>query len=207
MDPKEIVRTGYDRVADAYTHRYAERSSDVYRDWLIEVVRYVPRGSRVLDLGCGNGVPVAQSLAADFSVVGVDISSAQVARARLAVPTAEFYCADMTRLGLPENSFGAIIALYSIIHVPLVEQRDLFRSISAWLKPAGCLLAVVGQTAWTGIEEHWLGVDQAKMYWSHADAETYERWLVELDFELLRRQHVLEGHAGHTMLFAKKKVP
>ena len=50
----------------------------------------------MLDLGCGNGVPVARELSARFAVTGVDLSPVQVERARALVPGARFVCADMT---------------------------------------------------------------------------------------------------------------
>jgi SAM-dependent methyltransferase len=203
MNPKDIVRTGYDRAADAYAEQYGPLSSVRYRDWLEDIARRVPKGGRVLDLGCGNGVPVAQRLATDYRLVGLDISPVQIAKARRAVPTAEFVCGDMSAIEFPARSLAAIVALYSIIHVPLAEQPNLFHRIAQWLEPGGHLLATVGHAEWTGVEERWLGVDGATMYWSHADADAYQGWLADLGFDVLTRQVVQEGASGHTLLLAR----
>jgi ubiquinone/menaquinone biosynthesis C-methylase UbiE len=203
MNPKELVRTGYDRVAEAYTQRYELLSGARYRDWLAEITPTLPKGSRILDLGCGTGIPVAQQLAQDFQVAGVDISPVQIARAQREVPQAEFRCTDMTTVSFPAQSFQAVIALYSIIHVPLEEQPRLFSNIARWLVPGGFLLAVVGHTVWTGVEENWLDVRGATMYWSHTDAQTYKRWLTGLGFVILRERFIPEGAGGHTMFLAQ----
>src|SRR5205823_11044391 len=63
------------------------------------------------------------------------------------------------------------------------------------------LLATVGSAAWTGIEDDWHG---APMYWSHADRDTYLRWLEELGFRILWTRFIPEGSGGHTLLFATR---
>ena len=62
----------------------------------------LPAAARVLDAGCGCGVPVARDLvAAGHHVTGVDVSAVQIDRARRLVPAAEFVRADLTTLDLP----------------------------------------------------------------------------------------------------------
>ena len=39
-----------------------------------ELVARLPKGARVLELGCGAGVPDTQRLAARFQLTGVDVS-------------------------------------------------------------------------------------------------------------------------------------
>lgn len=154
----------------------------------------------MLDLGCGCGVPATAILAGQHAVTGVDVSPVQIARARRLVPAAEFQCADMSSIDFPPHSFAAVVAFFSIIHVPLEEQPAIFRSIFRWLRPDGYLLATVGSGAWTGIEDDWHG---APMYWSHADRATYLVWLEETGFEVLWTRFVPEKIGGHTLVLAK----
>jgi ubiquinone/menaquinone biosynthesis C-methylase UbiE len=51
-------------------------------------------------------------------MTGVDISAAQLALARQHVPNATLIQADMMALAFPPASFDAIVALYSLIHLP-----------------------------------------------------------------------------------------
>jgi SAM-dependent methyltransferase len=164
-DPKTIVRRGYDMVSRAY--RGDDASEGAYAEWLDLLEARVPPPAKILDLGCGCGVPVARRLSPRYEVTGVDLSPVQIERARALVPTATFVCADMSTLDFPSASFAAVVCLYAIIHLPLAEQPSLLRSITRWLRPGGALIATVGHGAWTGTEKDWLGVPGADMWWRH----------------------------------------
>jgi hypothetical protein len=109
----------------------------------------------------------------------------------------------MTTVRFPAGAFRAVVTFYAVIHVPLRKQRPLIRRIHQWLAPGGFLVAILGKTAWTGTETSWLGVD-AEMYWSHAAAPTYEKWLRAAGFTILRREFVPEGTSGHELFIAQK---
>jgi len=202
MDPKEIVRSGYDKLAHVYGAEDFERRRIRYSDWLARLTQRLPRAAEILDLGCGHGQPAAEILSRSFRVTGVDLSAEQVSLARRAVPSSEFVCADMTEVEFRPSRFDAVVALYSVIHVPLGEQPQLLDRLAGWLKPGGYLLVTVGHDAWTGSESDWLGVQGATMYWSHADGSTYRRWLDERGFRLLWEEYVPEGKGGHDILLA-----
>lgn len=209
--PKALVRRGWNLASTIY--RPPEAQSDIfghsYRDheeWLRPFFRAVPRGAEVLDLGCGCGVPDAQLLAERFRVTGIDISDVQVDRARRLVPNARFVRADMTEVRFRPETFGGVLCLYSLVHVPVEEHRPLLDRIHRWLRPGGTLLLITGVTGFTGVEENWLGTN-ARMYWSHADGATYEKWLLELGFEVLRRAKVGAPGAEHALFLARKRLP
>jgi cyclopropane fatty-acyl-phospholipid synthase-like methyltransferase len=169
-DPKRLVASAYDRVADSYLARYG--ASTVRDHWLSELLKRLPSkgGARVLDLGCGAGIPVTRALVtAGHTVVGVDGSAAQISRARDNVPVVEFIHIDMTAVDFPTHSFDAVTAFYSITHVPRLEHDNLLRRVNAWLKPGGLLVASFGADALTDWRGDWLGT---KMFFSHYDAET-----------------------------------
>ncbi|MFZ0700163.1 MAG: methyltransferase domain-containing protein [Thermoplasmata archaeon] len=205
---KRLVRDGWDQVsyryrsdqaaADAFHHTAAE-----YEPWLSPILEHLRPGAEVLDLGCGCGVPISRRFAPAYRVTGVDISDSQIERARALVPSARFIRADMAKVVFAENTFAAVIALYSVIHLPLVEQRPLFERIYSWLVPGGFFLATLGAEAYTGVEAGWLG-SEAAMYWSHADTTTYAHWLGELGFEPIERAFVPEGDGGHTRFLVRK---
>ena len=68
-DPKEIVTFGYNKVSYAYREANYDITNSPYKDWLAPLTSKLNKGDRVLDLGCGCGVPVACILAEQlFSV-------------------------------------------------------------------------------------------------------------------------------------------
>jgi SAM-dependent methyltransferase len=169
-DPKRLVASGYDGITGSYLARYGV--SSVRDVWLSELLQRLPgQGcARVLDLGCGAGIPVARTLAAaGHTVVGVDGSIGQIRLARDNVPSAEFIHADMTAVDFPAGSFDAVTAFYSITHVPRLEHDRLLRRVAAWLKPDGLLIASLGADALMDWRGEWLGTE---MFFSHYDSET-----------------------------------
>ena len=142
--------------------------------WLDRFNARLPDDATVLELGCGSGGPSTAYLAERYHLVGVDVSSGQIERARQEVPRATFLLADMRSVAFDAKSFDGIVALYSIIHVPRDEHHALFARMVTWLKPGGWLLACLGAAEdadWTG---RWLGVP---MFFSSFDADTNLRLL------------------------------
>ena len=154
------------------------------RDRLVAVFAGMVRpGGRVLDLGCGAGVPSTRLLAESFSVVGVDISAEQLDRASRNVPGAELIRADLREVDFPAASFDGVCALYSIAHVPREDHARLFASVRRWLRPGGAFLASLGSgdlPAWMG---DWLGVP---MFFSSHSATENQRLLDEAGLEAVR---------------------
>jgi cyclopropane fatty-acyl-phospholipid synthase-like methyltransferase len=175
-----VVAHGYDVVFGTYLERYGQ---SVVRDrWLRVLSARLPEAARVLDLGCGAGVPVAHRLSKrGFDVVGVDGSIEQVKLARQNVPQAEFIHADMTAITFPQQSFDAVAAFYSITHVPREEHATLLRRIADWLKPNGLFLASLGSGECADWFGEWLGTE---MFFSHYDASTYERLVRAAGFNI-----------------------
>src|SRR5918995_2177942 len=91
---RRIVRDGYDSISDRYTSWATGELSPGRAHALRLVYEMVPHGARVLELGCGAGVPMTKALASRYSVHGVDISERQVDQARHNVPMATFERVD-----------------------------------------------------------------------------------------------------------------
>jgi trans-aconitate methyltransferase len=135
-------------------------------------------------------------------VTGVDVSEVQIARARALVPEADFVVADMATWDAAPKAFDAIVSLYALIHVPVDDQRTLIPRLADWLAPGGYLLAIVGHSEWTGVEDY-MG---ASMFWDHADEATYVAWLEHAGFTVHWHRFVPEGDTGHTLVLAQTPV-
>jgi 2-polyprenyl-3-methyl-5-hydroxy-6-metoxy-1,4-benzoquinol methylase len=187
-DPKLLVARGYDAIAERYFQQYGR--SQVRDRWLEELVALLPRRARVLDLGCGAGIPVARELATrGFGVTGVDSSARQIELARSSVPGAGFIHADMTNVEFATKSFDAVVAFYAITHVPREEHAILLRRIASWLEPGGIFLASLGAASLPGSTEAWLGTH---MFFSHYDAQANERLVRDAGFSIERAEVIDE---------------
>lgn len=106
---------------------------------------HVPRGARVLDIGCGNGLFLAQ-LAQNRAIgpsVGVDpgagaVAAARRMAARLGAPLDFVETADPARW--PAGPFEAVTLVDVLHHVPPALQPGLIAAAAARLAPGGVLL-------------------------------------------------------------------
>ncbi|MEO5989933.1 MAG: class I SAM-dependent methyltransferase [Candidatus Eisenbacteria bacterium] len=205
QDPRAVVREAYERASRAYRGDDFDYAGSGYAYWLDRFMVGLRPGARVLDAGCGNGLPAARELARRCAVTGIDLSPVNVERARKLVPGARFMCADMTTVAIEPGSFDAIVAFYSLIHVPIQEQAALVQRFADWLVPGGQLLATVGQEAWTGIETDWRGVEGVQMYYSHAHVRQYRIWFQQAGLVVKEQGRIpLHGNPGYAMLAAAK---
>lgn len=176
---------------------------------LEEMSHSLPTQAAVLDLGCSAGIPVTRWLAGrGYAVTGVDVSARQLDLARKFVPEATLIRADMTDLAFEPETFDAVVAFHSIIHVPCGEHPALLASIHRWLKPGGMFLATLTITAYEGADENWEGWG-AEMRWSHHDAQTNRRMLRGAGFEIHYAEPRTTGGIGgdETWLWVEARRP
>ncbi|NNN31710.1 methyltransferase domain-containing protein [Streptomyces sp. S3(2020)] len=139
-----LDRTGqaeaFDAIGDRYDEAFPHKEGQVASaEWLTRSLR---AGSRVLDLGCGTGIPTARQLAeGGLDVVGVDLSDRMVTLARQHVPTGTFHRADIADLR-PDGPrdlgrFDAVTAFFALLMLPRAEIPLAVRTIHHLLVPGG----------------------------------------------------------------------
>jgi SAM-dependent methyltransferase len=204
-DPRtKLVGDGYDAMGETFAAWRDRILGDPRREWEDELVSRLEGDARILELGCGSGMPETRRLAQRFALTGVDISPRQIERARAAVPEAEFLCADFTELDLPSGSFDAVVSFYAFNHVPRELLAPLLGSIHRWLVPGGWLLTAFGQSDlpdWTG---EWLG---AQTFFSGFPPDVNSRLVHEAGFTIERDEVVTfeepEGPASFQWVLAQ----
>ena len=178
-DVKERLRASYNAMASEY-NKWTERHNHFRLAYLDELLTRQPELASttdgehtVLELGCGAGEPFLDVLllkAPSVHAHANDLSDTQVdlARANLAhfEGRVDFHPGDMTKLEFEAGSLSAVVALYSIIHLPQDEQREMVRNIGNWLKPGGMLLANFSTEEMSGnTDDSWLH-EKGWMFWS-----------------------------------------
>jgi SAM-dependent methyltransferase len=193
-EPEELVRRGYDAIADRYAEWASSFESPALR-WVEKLEQRLRKRSRVLDLGCGGGGPATQALAARHDLVGVDISERQLERARRLVPEARYLKADASEVAFEPASFDAVVSLFLLGHVPRAKQRPLLERIFGWLVPGGRLLATLGTAnADDEVEADWLG---APMFFASYDEAWNRQALESTGFALEEARVVPVEEPGH----------
>ncbi|MCJ1354669.1 MAG: hypothetical protein MMC33_004658 [Icmadophila ericetorum] len=164
-DQKASIRAGYDQVATKYRNWVAPRNVPARTAYVDKLLSVLSPGAKILELGCGPGVPCTQLFVEKaFSVTGVDVSASQIELAKEVAATATFIHADMMTLSFPEGTFDAITAFYSIFHLPRSEQPKMIDKCLEWLKPGGYFLCNLGTEEGDVLREGWF--EEGVRMWS-----------------------------------------
>jgi 2-polyprenyl-3-methyl-5-hydroxy-6-metoxy-1,4-benzoquinol methylase len=115
----------------------------------------LPRSSRVLDAGCGQGRVGAALAARGHQVTGVDADAELIAAARAEHPGQRWIVADLVDLDLssyedPGPFDAAVMAGNVMLFVAEATEEQVMRRVAAHLRPDG--FAVIGFAADRGYE-------------------------------------------------------
>lgn len=198
-DPRrELVERGYDATAEAFARLRRHGAEQTY---LVRVLDLLPPRAHVLDLGCGNGEPIArQVLDQDFRLTGVDISAEQVRRACAHLPAGQFIRADLCDVDLPNAGFDAAIAWDSLFHVPRELHFSVFQRIHRWLTRDAPFLLSLGGSAGEFTADH-LG---APMFYSAHAPEKALELLRHAGFDILLCEMDDPTDRGHLVILAQR---
>lgn len=126
----------------SYSSAGPNHSHDYLQPVVADFVGEMRPGSRILDLGCGNGSMLATFRELGFELHGIDSSTSGIEQARRHYGSIMFHLADLTSSlpsTLPPQSFDAIYSTEVIEHV--FEPRYFARNAFDLLKPGGhCLI-------------------------------------------------------------------
>jgi predicted GIY-YIG superfamily endonuclease len=198
MDPSRLVEEGYDRIAQAYAKGRAwfDNAGEV-----ADLASLLPPGSRVLDAGCGAGVPITRDLVdRGFIVTGVDVSREMLALASANVPQARFFRADMSELHFDDHVFDGVVCSYALFHLPRGRHEQVFSTFHRILKDRGHLLVSLGTREWEETKDY-LG---APMFWSHYSAARTVDLLKAAGFDVVWQRASSTGGEKHVWVLARK---
>jgi SAM-dependent methyltransferase len=129
---------GFDAIGARYDEVFPHKDGQVHAGELL--LDRLPAGARVLDVGCGTGLPTARQLmAAGCVVAGIDISPVMLDLARRNVPEASFVRRDVVDIDASLGRFHAVVAFFSLLMLPraqIVRTLDALREV---LLPTGWL--------------------------------------------------------------------
>lgn len=198
-DSKYLVKFGW--------NEYAKRASNERRifeehEYLINFINQLKPKSKILDVGCGSGIPITKYLIdKGFEVTGIDLSDAQIKKAKEKLPKGKFLEMDLENINFNDDSFDTIVCLHSIYHTPKINHFSTLKKFYETLKTNGFLIITTGCEDWEGINELY---EEIKMFWSHFNKEKNIQMLIDAGFIILFRDIYKILGKNHLLIVAQK---
>lgn len=129
----------FDNIGERYDQAFPHKDGQVTAgEWLIG---QLAAGARVLDAGCGTGVPTSRQLQdAGLHVTGIDISEVMLTLARKNLPDTDLRQLDLTEIGPELGSFDAAVAFFSLLMLPRADIPGVLGRLRDVLVPGGLLV-------------------------------------------------------------------
>jgi len=160
----------FDAIGERYDDVFPHKSGQIIAtQWVVD--RLAP-GARVLDLGCGTGVPTAGMLSeTGLEVIGIDVSTEMLALARRNVPTGRFVAMDLLELDSSLGTFDAVVSFFSLLMLRRAEIPPVLRRIRAVLRPGGLVAIGMVEGDLDYVPLTFLGQEVAVTAYPRADLE------------------------------------
>ncbi len=206
MSHKETTRLSYEATASAFAEKVASLAPIDSIDKLMSVLIPAPR---ILDIGCGSGrdAKIFQSMGAE--VIGIDFCANLLDIAKAHAPTVNFQLMDIEELDFPEETFDAVWAASSLLHLPKSVLPSVLARIHAILEEDGYFYLTLkkGSGELLEIDQRYEGA--AQKFWAYYEADEIKKILAEAQFavltcDLIEKNHSYHSHAAYR-LFCRKK--
>jgi ubiquinone/menaquinone biosynthesis C-methylase UbiE len=129
-----------------YFNKYADEleKKPYDLDFLNRFAGQIEKNGKVLDIGCCSTAQQARFLKnRGFQVISIDLSAECIASVKHRFPGIDFRQMDMLQMNFDNESFSAINAFYSIIHIPDEKLDQLFYDFNRILKLHGKIAIAV----------------------------------------------------------------
>ncbi|MGV3742913.1 MAG: class I SAM-dependent methyltransferase [Burkholderiaceae bacterium] len=206
MPPDSSVnRTSYNAIADEW-RRARSKFYGREREYLDMLVGGLASGSRILDLGCGTGKPMAAYLIAqDFRVIGVDQAENLIGFAKTDFPGERWITSSIQHYDFGDE-FSTALIWDALFHIERGQHARILKNVVARLPAQGKMMLTVGGSSHPPFTDFMFG--QEFFYDSHTPQET-EKLLCELGCRVLLAEFMnlpTEGRdKGRYAILAEKR--
>jgi ubiquinone/menaquinone biosynthesis C-methylase UbiE len=172
---KRIKKTLPGHFSDSYFTKFKQSSS--IKTFLLQIIdrkeptfsqlkRHFPKGSTLLDYGCGNGIFLRHA-DSHFQATGIDFSAQAIALAKKVTPRSKLIHGNEKSLRTIKTSSLDIITCFDVLeHVP--DPTLLLKEFHRILKPTGWLIISVPITdsiALTWKQDKWWAMEDKSHFW------------------------------------------
>ena len=189
----------YDLIADWYR---SDRSRSIGVPEALDAVASLPRGSLILDMGCGNGQPITDALvSAGYRLVGLDSSQGMLERFHRNLPATPAVRADARACPFADSVFDAAVSWGMLFHLEPRDQTIAFASVSRVLKPGAPFLFTAAEIPAVKADDPGIVGTMNGVTFRYYAVANYQTLIAEHGFSLV---NVYDDPGVSTYFFARK---
>lgn len=196
----EKIISLYEQHAEAWERL---RPTDLFEQvWLDRFLGLVPDNGRLLDIGCGNGIPIAAYfIQRGFDVMGIDSSKQMINACQKKFIHQQWRVMDMRKLVLHET-YNGLLAWDSFFHLTRDDQRRMFKTFREHARSKAALMFTSGTSDGEAIGEF----QGEALYHSSLAQEEYKQLLYENGFTVVKMVVEDPECRGRTVWLAKSLI-
>lgn len=145
------LKNTYDKISEDWVK---DHNIDT---WWIEgtdhFISLLPKGSTILDVGCGGGIKSKYISDKGYKVLGIDFSEKMIEIAKRHYPGIDFLVMDMYELNKIDNKYDAVFAQASLLHIKKSGAHEVLKNMYNLLNQNGLLYISVKSIREDGVEE------------------------------------------------------
>jgi SAM-dependent methyltransferase len=139
--PPQDKSNGYESIASDFISSRGRAHSGIGASTVAHWSQALPAGASILDLGCGTGIPISQTLLErGFNVHGVDASPTIVSAFRNNFPNVPVACGAAEDSDFFSRQFDAVISVGLLFLLNADAQRKLIARLARALTASGRFL-------------------------------------------------------------------
>ncbi len=144
QDISEINRKAWNKIIKEGRTIHASKSKKE-EELLNLFIKSMPKGGKVLDLGCGTGIPIGKKLQnAGLNIIGVDVSDEMIKEFQKNLPGSSSFRMPMTEINWKEE-FDGIVSSFSLLCLPPNDFALMSNKICHALKRDGWFLLFLNE--------------------------------------------------------------
>jgi ubiquinone/menaquinone biosynthesis C-methylase UbiE len=204
------TRISYDTVAVSYADQLREALAGKPYLWaalaLFADMVHSAGGGPVADVGCGPGHVTSHLHELGVDAFGIDLSPAMIDVARRDHPDLRFEVGSMTDLHLADASVTALLAFWSLIHVPDDAVPTVLGHFRRVMRPGGPLLLGFHVGDESQLKTQGYGGHPMKVYVHRRQPAQMAAWLRDAGFTVEAQLLLdLDGPLPGAVLFARRQ--
>lgn len=173
------LKKTYAKIAQGYEHSH---QGDIDAKELEEFLTHMPKHSKVLDLGAGNGRDSRWFADHEVDVTMLDMSPEMLEIAAKKVPEATVVQGDMTEMSFENESFDGVWARASLLHLTKEEGAKVVKKVFEILKNGGMFFCLLKEGAGEKEVVDAKYGQEAKRFFSFYTKEEAEKLLQQIGF-------------------------